>query len=149
MRITMAKAKTRTGTQIAALPYRTDEDGAPQVMLVTSRETRHWVIPKGWTIKGLKPFEAAAREAYEEAGLVGRIVGKQPIGSFKYEKLLPENRLLCEVQVFLLHVDNQLDDWPEKEQRETRWFDPDEAAGLVEESDLGEIMRQAVLVRIS
>jgi 8-oxo-dGTP pyrophosphatase MutT (NUDIX family) len=121
------------------------DDGSRQVMLVTSRETHRWVIPKGWPTKGLEPPKVAQREAYEEAGLVGRIIGKRPIGIFHYEKLLPNERLLCEVWVFLLRVDRQLDDWPEKEQRETKWFDIADASGLVDEGGLAEIIRQAVV----
>jgi 8-oxo-dGTP pyrophosphatase MutT (NUDIX family) len=113
---------------------------------MTSRETRRWVIPKGWPMKGLRPPKVAAREAYEEAGLVGRIIGKRPVGVFHYEKLLPKDRLLCEVWVFLMRVDHQLDDWPEKGQRETGWFDPAEAAELVDEGGLAEIMRQVVVI---
>ena len=100
----MPKRKTRDSTQFAALPCRIMADGSRQVMLVTSRETRRWVIPKGWPMKGLKPPKVAAREAYEEAGLVGRIIGKRPIGVFYYQKRLPKDRLLCEVWVFLLWV---------------------------------------------
>jgi 8-oxo-dGTP pyrophosphatase MutT (NUDIX family) len=141
----MAKRKTRDSTQFAALPCRTAEDGSRQVMLVTSRETRRWIIPKGWPIKGLKPPKVAAQEAHEEAGLVGRIIGKRPIGVFHYEKALPDDQLLCEVHVFLFWVDHQLDSWPEKGQRETRWFDPMQAAGLVDEEGLAEIIRMAVV----
>ena len=145
--IEMVKKKTRDGIQFAALPCRIAEDGSREVMLVTSRETRRWVIPKGWPIKGLKPPKVAAREAFEEAGLVGRIIGKRPVGVFHYEKRLDEDRLRCEVWVFLFWVDHQLEDWPEKEQRETRWFDPLEAAGLVDESGLAEVMQHAVVTR--
>jgi len=141
----MAKKKTRDNTQFAALPFRSSESGAPQVMLVTSRQTRRWVIPKGWPIKGLTPPHVAAREAYEEAGLVGQIIGDRPIGFFQYEKQLPDRRLLCAVWVFLLRVDCQLDNWLEKGQRETRWFEPMEAAGLVRQSGLREIIRHAIL----
>ena len=141
----MTNRKTRDSIQFAALPCRLAEDGSRQVMLVTSRETRRWVIPKGWPIAGLEPPKVAQREAYEEAGLVGRIIGKRPIGVYHYEKFLPNDRMLCEVCVFLLRVDHQLDDWPEKGQRETKWFDSAEAAGLVDEGGLAEIMRQAVV----
>lgn len=55
-------------------------------------------------MKGLKPGDVAAREAFEEAGLIGK-VGKRPIGSFHYEKRLPSEWFLCEVQVFLLRVE--------------------------------------------
>jgi len=57
-------------------------------MLLTSRETGRWVIPKGWPIKGRKPAEVARQEAYEEAGLIDRITGKSAIGSYHYEKRL-------------------------------------------------------------
>ncbi len=141
----MAKNKLHDSTQFAALPCRIAEDGSRQVMLLTSRETRRWVIPKGWPMKGLKPPKVAAQEAYEEAGLVGHIIGKKPVGVFHYRKRLPKDHLLCEVWVFLLWVDRQLDNWPEKNQRETRWFDPAEAAGLVDEGGLAEILRRAVV----
>jgi 8-oxo-dGTP pyrophosphatase MutT (NUDIX family) len=112
-------------------------------LLLTSRETGRWVIPKGWPIKGLKPYEVAAREAYEEAGLVGTITGKHPVGIYHYEKQFAAGGLLCEVRVFLFRVDQQLDDWPEKGQRETRWEGPAEAAALVDEGGLAEIVRHA------
>jgi 8-oxo-dGTP pyrophosphatase MutT (NUDIX family) len=144
----MQKKNIRAGTQFAALPYRTRAGGPPQVMLVTSRETGRWVIPKGWSIKGLKPADVAEREAYEEAGLVGHIVSKKPIGSFHYEKLLPVGRLLCEVSVFLLQVHHQVADWPERGQRQTEWFDPTDAASLVQESELADIIRDTVLTRV-
>jgi 8-oxo-dGTP pyrophosphatase MutT (NUDIX family) len=135
--------KTRDRSQFAALPYRTGDNGEPQVMLLTSRETHRWVIPKGWPMKGKIPREVAAQEAYEEAGLIGRIVGKRPVGVFHYEKRLPAERLICEVQVFLLRVERQLEEWPEKGQRETKWFDLNTAANLVDEGWLAEIMRDA------
>jgi 8-oxo-dGTP pyrophosphatase MutT (NUDIX family) len=143
----MAKSKFRDSIQFAALPWRIGADESRQIMLLTSRETRRWVIPKGWPMKGLKPPEAAAREAFEEAGLVGRIIGKQPIGLFHYNKRLLKDDLLCEVWVFLLWVERQLDDWPEKGQRETNWFSPAEAASLVDEGGLAEVIRHAFVSR--
>jgi 8-oxo-dGTP pyrophosphatase MutT (NUDIX family) len=141
----MAKNKARGTTQFAALPWRIADSGAREVMLLTSRETRRWVIPKGWPMKRLKPHEVAAREAYEEAGLVGHVIGKRPIGAYHYQKRLPRDRLLCEVLVFSLRVDGQLDDWPEKAQRETRWFGLSEAASLVDEGGLAEVIQAAFI----
>ena len=138
------KKKLRRLTQFAALPCRRGEGGQAQVMLLTSRETRRWVIPKGWPIKGLKPRGVAEREAFEEAGLIGKILGKGPVGAFHYSKQMEANSLLCEVRVFLFWVDRQLDDWPEKSQRETRWLSPSEAASLVEEGGLVELIRMVV-----
>ena len=129
--------------QFAALPCRISEGGRPQVLLLTSRETRRWVIPKGWPVKGLKPRAVAAREACEEAGLLGTITGKHAIGVYHYEKQLPGEQLLIEVRVFQFWVAQQLDNWPEKSQRETRWFDVAAAAALVNEGGLAEIIRSA------
>jgi 8-oxo-dGTP pyrophosphatase MutT (NUDIX family) len=131
------------GVQFAALPFRI-ESGTLQILLITSRETRRWVIPKGWPIRGLRPREVAAREAFEEAGLIGGIVGKRSIGSYHYSKRLPENQeVLCHVKVFLLSVDYQLDDWPEKVQRMCRWVTPETAARMVDEGGLAEVIRAA------
>jgi 8-oxo-dGTP pyrophosphatase MutT (NUDIX family) len=133
----------RGRVQFAALPCRIRENGQPQVLLLTSRETRRWAIPKGWPVKGLKPRAVAAREAYEEAGLLGTITSKHTIGVYHYEKRLPREQWLIEVQVFQLWVVQQLDDWPERSQREVRWFDVPEAAALVDEGGLAEIVRLA------
>jgi 8-oxo-dGTP pyrophosphatase MutT (NUDIX family) len=78
------------------------------VMLVTSRETRRWVFPKGWAEADLKPHELAAKEAFEEAGLVGA-VEPEPVGSYSYEKRLRGGRsVLCQVSVFLMRVERQM-----------------------------------------
>ena len=142
-RIAAMSEKTRNSTQFAALPCRVGANGQHQIMLLTSRETRRWVIPKGWPMHGLKPRKVPEREDYEEAGLVGRIIGRHPVGVFHYEKQLPEGQLLCEVRVFLFWVDGQLVDWPEKGQRVSRGFDQAEAAVQVDEGGLAEIIRSA------
>jgi 8-oxo-dGTP pyrophosphatase MutT (NUDIX family) len=137
----MAKHRFRD-TQFAALPWRISEGGMREVMLLTSRETRRWVIPKGWPMKGRKPADVASQEAYEEAGLIGQIVGKRPIGNFHYQKQLAKKERLCQVLVYSYRVERQLDDWPEKEQRETRWFIASEAATMVEEEGLAGIIER-------
>jgi 8-oxo-dGTP pyrophosphatase MutT (NUDIX family) len=130
------KTKLKRRQQYAALPLVMGDDGQCLVMLVTSRETRRWVIPKGNPEKGLKPHELAAKEAYEEAGLVGEI-SRKPVGSYRYAKRLRgEKSVPCEVEVFPLEVERQLENWPEKGQRETRLFTPVEAAMLVGEGGL-------------
>jgi len=144
----MSKHKTRDEEQYAALPFRIDADGKIRVLLLTSRETKRWVIPKGWPMRGKKPREVAAQEAFEEAGLVGTLIGKRPVGNFHYAKeMAPGREILCRVKVFLLRVERQLDDWPERGQRETRWFGADDAAALVDEGGLAEIMRHSVCGR--
>jgi 8-oxo-dGTP pyrophosphatase MutT (NUDIX family) len=102
------------------------------VLLATSRQTKHWIIPRGWPIKGLKPCKSAAREAYEEAGIRGR-VARRPLGRYLYEKQDGKARFLCEVQVFPLLVKRQLEKWPECEQRTVKWFGLSEAAAMLDE----------------
>src|SRR3954471_18775087 len=94
-------------TQVGALPIRF-EDGRARVLLLTSRETKRWVIPKGWPMKGRKNWAAAAQEAKEEAGIIGRI-DKKPIGSFLYFKRRAAHFDLCRVDVYTLHYDKRLD----------------------------------------
>jgi 8-oxo-dGTP pyrophosphatase MutT (NUDIX family) len=133
----MRKQKSRN--QYGALPV-SMRDGNLYVMLVTSRETRRWIIPKGWPEKRLAPHALAAREAYEEAGLVGRIE-KRPIGRYRYDKRLKSDKMVpCVVDVYLLNVENELDDWPEKAERERRWMLPTQAAELVSEDDLANLL---------
>ncbi len=136
----MSKKKYQDPTQFAALPCRMARDGTREIMLLTSRGTGRWIIPKGWPIKGLKPREVAAREAYEEAGLVGRVASKRPVGTFHYAKQTEQDPLLCEVHVFVLWVEEQLTDWPERAERQTQWFGVPEAAALVDEGGLAEII---------
>ena len=129
--------------QVGVLPMRQTPEGGTEVLLVTSRETRRWVIPKGWPMKGRKPYEAAAREAYEEAGVVG-CVGKRPLGFYLYEKRLKNREaVLCQVKVFPLDVRKQLKKFPERGQRDARWFSPSEAAEMVIEAGLAGLIRAA------
>lgn len=110
-------------------------------MLITSRDTGRWIIPKGWPQKGCKPHKVAAREAYEEAGLVGH-PAKRCIGSYQYKKRLsPKVFITCNVRGFLLEVEQQLDDWPEKAERQRCWCTPFEAAARVEEFGLRMLLR--------
>ena len=123
------------GLQFAALPWRRSGDGL-EVLLVTSRDSRRWVIPKGWPMKGRKPHAAAAREALEEAGVIGRIA-KKSIGSYQYVKRLKNGApLLCTVDVFPMMVERQRDRWREQDQRTLQWFPAEEAAVAVEEPEL-------------
>jgi 8-oxo-dGTP pyrophosphatase MutT (NUDIX family) len=126
--------------QYAALPWRRSASGALEVLLITSRETRRWVIPKGWPIKGLKSAQTAAREAYEEAGVEGEIA-KKKLGAYRYDKRLRSGRLqLVQVQVYALRVELEREEWPEREQRKKLWTNPAEAAGLVDEPELSALI---------
>jgi 8-oxo-dGTP pyrophosphatase MutT (NUDIX family) len=132
----------RTGRrQYAVLPISRTEAGDVQVLLITSRDTGRWVIPRGWPMKGSLPQQAALIEAYEEAGLVGRIIRKHKIGSYHYRKMRPSGMESdLKVDVFLMAVDQQLADWPEKAERTTRWFEPKMAASLVAEAGLAKLI---------
>jgi 8-oxo-dGTP pyrophosphatase MutT (NUDIX family) len=111
------------------------------VMLITSNRTRRWIIPKGWPMGRTAPHMAAAREALEEAGVVGR-VGSSPLGSYSYEKRLKKGRTItCEVVVFPLEVKRQQRTWPEKGKRETQWLSLTQAADTVQETLLSDIIR--------
>ncbi|WP_407530393.1 NUDIX hydrolase [Methylobacterium oryzisoli] len=127
--------------QVAALPVRQAEDGTLEVLLVTSRETRRWIAPKGWPMKGRKPHRAAAIEAREEAGVVGRI-SKTPAGYYTYNKRLADGGAVpCRVAVYLLIVTKHLDSWPEQGQRDVQWVSNEAAAMLVEEPELAALIR--------
>ena len=144
----MKKASTKTNgpkRQYAALPFR-QRDGI-EVLLVSSRETRRWVIPKGWPKKGCKPHVTAAREAQEEAGVIGEI-GRKSIGSYHYLKD-GEDGLICLVDVFPLAVKRQRKTWPEKSQRTTKWFPLALAADAVNEPGLKDVIRNFEHVRAS
>ena len=123
-------------SQFAAMPWRLDARGQVEVLLITSRETRRWVIPKGWPIKGMKSPKSAAQEAFEEAGVQGRI-GKRPVGSYAYDKRLKNGRLQrVRVAVFALLVENEAEVYPELGQREKLWLSPADAARRVDEPEL-------------
>lgn len=126
------------------MPYRADGPGidAPvRVLLITSRETRRWVIPKGNPATGLTDHAAAAREAEEEAGVRGSIC-PTPLGTYRYRKTRGNGAsLMVDVDVFPLAVNRELDEWKEQGERERRWFSLPDAAGAVDESDLGDLMR--------
>ena len=142
----LAKARSRPAAgeparQYAALPVRIADDGGLEIMLVTSRGTRRWIIPKGWPMPHRAPGETAAREAFEEAGLVGDLQDDGPAGTYTYRKRLQSGRsITVEVDVFVLRVSRQRRRWPERAQRTTRWYDPATASSLVQEPDLAELI---------
>lgn len=136
----MARTVHTGDKQFAALPYRIGEDGILEVMLITSRETRRWVVPKGWPEKGKKPRQLVKIEAMEEAGVVG-IVGRKPIGTYHYSKAMPdgETRLLV-VDVYPLSVSCELENWAEANERTRRWFHLDQASIAVSDGGLALII---------
>jgi 8-oxo-dGTP pyrophosphatase MutT (NUDIX family) len=128
--------------QYAALPYRRSTGHRPEFMLVTSRDTRRWIIPKGWPKKGKSPHRSAAHEAFEEAGVLGAI-GRRPVGSFAYAKRLKNGGAVeCEVRVFPLQVKRQRKEWPEKQERRVKWLSASKAAEKVKDPVLSKIIRR-------
>jgi len=126
--------------QYGALCYRRDRKGRTEVLLITSRDTGRWVIPKGWPVKGLSGGESARREAFEEAGVEGELI-EHCLGLYAYAKVLgPGRELPCIVAVYPIRVEKMRKDFPEKGQRRLEWFRPAKAAGLVDEPELGEIL---------
>ena len=141
----MAAANNNIAQQYGALPFLITDDGAIQVLLVTTRRRHDWIIPKGWPIRDLTPAATAAREAYEEAGLIGTIAGEEPFGFFRYLKRPNARRSVeFEVSVFLFAVERQLRKWPEKSERETRWFTPQDAAAVVTPTGLADLLLRII-----
>lgn len=126
--------------QVGAIPVRQGDDGRLEVLLVTSRETGRWVIPKGWTSKRLKDRDAAAREALEEAGVSGKITTK-PIGNYRYRKVDGKSSRLLDVTVYVLNVKKEKKRWSEQMQRRRVWFPVSIAARRVRELRLQALIR--------
>ena len=126
--------------QVAALCWRHSAKGV-RILLITSRDTGRWVIPKGWPMRRRTEAEAAAREAYEEAGLQGA-VSPRSIGIYTYQKAIaPGRRVTCAVRIFPLEVHAMLRKYPETGQRRSKWLSPAKAARRVAEPDLAAIIR--------
>jgi 8-oxo-dGTP pyrophosphatase MutT (NUDIX family) len=135
------KRRSAKRVQYAALPYRRNGKSPTEVLLVTSRETGRWIIPKGWPAKGKPPHKSAAREAREEAGVIGS-VKRRPLGVFSYKKRLKSGKVVaCEVQVFALKVKRQAARWLEKGERKLKWLPRAKAAKKVGDDVLGTIIR--------
>lgn len=137
---TAGKRSVEPKVQVGAIPFRRGAGGRIEIMLVTTRDSQRWIVPKGWPIRGLKSHEAAAREAMEEAGLVGEI-GTKPVGRYTYWKRRPNDFVLCKVRLYPLAVTEQLPSWPEQAQRRCQWFSQSDAADLIEETALAAIIR--------
>ena len=121
--------------QSAVIPFRI-VNGELKVLLITTLHKKKWIVPKGVIEPDLTPVESAAMEAYEEAGIKGRVYPEQ-IGTYQYRKWDG----VCSVKVYLLEVKKILDEWPESELRERRWMSISEAAELVKEKALKPIIR--------
>jgi 8-oxo-dGTP pyrophosphatase MutT (NUDIX family) len=128
--------------QYGVIPFRKDKSGRIEVLLITSRDTGRWVVPRGNPIPGLSAPESAVQEAFEEAGIRGEVEAL-PIGTYGYEKKrasgLTEQAV---VELFPLRVRETLDEWPERSQRARSWFACEEAADSVAEAELAALIRE-------
>ena len=125
--------------QYAALPWR--QANGIEILLITSRETRRWVIPKGWPMPGLAATQCAAQEAYEEAGVRGQMTA-EAIGHYHYNKRIRGRaKKRFRVEVFAMEVTEVLDLWPEAHERTRQWLSPLKAAAHVNEPALAALIR--------
>jgi len=140
-----AHLKMKPKRQVAAAIFRGAGDNR-ELLLVTSRDTGRWIVPKGWIEDGEDGADAALRETWEEAGMVCEVMPGGPIGHFRYIKQRPRRGdAVCDVDVYLLKMVEEKDQWPEKDQRRRKWFPIATAIGLVGEDGLKEVIRDAFL----
>lgn len=127
--------------QVAALCYRGKGDDK-EVLLVTSRGTGRWILPKGWTMEGVNDAEAAALEAWEEAGVKKGQLDPEAIGEYSYPKEMDDGSLTrCSATVYPLKVEKLKSDFPEADERTRTWVSPEEAAEMVQEKGLRKLLR--------
>lgn len=127
--------------QFAALCY--DVDGPKKkILLITSRGTGRWILPKGWPVEGLDSPGVALQEAWEEAGVRRGEPWREPIGSYGYDKDLPGDwSIPVTTQVYPVHVEELAQDYPEDHERRRKWVSPREAANMVDEPELRDILK--------
>jgi len=133
-----AKALVKRGVairQVAVLPFRRSAEGELSLLLMTSRQTRRFVIPKGWPMAGKPDWKAAALEAKQEAGLLGS-TDHEPLGAYRYWKRLQSIFVPVHVSVYLLQVTEELPRWRERGQRERAWVSLEQARMLIDEPEL-------------
>ncbi len=125
--------------QIGAVCWRKNR-GRVEVLLITSRDTGRWIIPKGWKMADRNDAVAAQTEAWEEAGAEGE-VSAASLGQFEYDKVLrPGSVKRCRVEVYGLRVKCLKDRFPERKERSRKWFALDRAAKKVAEPELRDLI---------
>lgn len=137
--VTLHGPKPVAQRQAGAIPY-TLVDGQPVFLIITSRGTGRWIFPKGSPIDGLTPWQAAAREAFEEAGVEGD-VEMESLGTYRTVKRNGLSRSVIEVELYPLRVFKQLDEWPEKGQRHRHWVTLPDARRLLSDPQLTELTK--------
>lgn len=147
-----AASKRDPRTQFAGLPFRVvkgKKGKRVEVLLVTSRETRRWIIPKGWPMDGMTPAEAAAQEVWEEAGARGKAYDVC-LGLYSYRKWMSEDEMLpIIVAVFPVKVRELAEAYPEAGERRRKWFSLSKAAAKVAERDLRQLIATFTVDRLT
>lgn len=132
--------KTDVRSQFAAICYRLKKEKV-EILLITSRTSKRWIVPKGWPVNGKTPAEAAAIEAWEEAGVRGTCDGRC-IGIFSYSKDMDGNSALpCLAMLFAIEVNELADEYPEADERKRKWVSRKKASKMVDEPELSRILR--------
>ncbi|AXI55662.1 hypothetical protein SuNHUV7_25000 (plasmid) [Pseudoseohaeicola sp. NH-UV-7] len=135
-----ADNKSDVRTQFAALCYRV-KSGKIEVLLITSRGTGRWIVPKGWPMDGQTPAQSAMQEAWEEAGVVGKAYDRC-LGLYSYTKVIaPKAGLPCVAMVYPVAVKSLQSDYPEAGERRRKWFSQKKAAQMLQEPELARIVR--------
>ncbi|MDF1609839.1 NUDIX hydrolase [Hoeflea sp. YIM 152468] len=129
--------------QAAAVVFRGSGD-TREILLITSRDTGRWIVPKGWIEADEDGAQAAVRETWEEAGIVGSALPDGPVGHYRYlKRRMRRGDAVCDVDVYLLELIEQKARWPEKGHRKRKWFPVAAAISLVGEIGLKDVMRDA------
>jgi 8-oxo-dGTP pyrophosphatase MutT (NUDIX family) len=124
------------------VPCRERADGEIEVLLVTGKGSRRWIIPKGWPVPGKSLADSAAQEAFEEAGVKG-VVDPQPLGDFRHEKNVGPADIEIRIVVHAMRVEQELSDYPEARSRERQWFSVAEAVEMVDSVVLGTLIAKS------
>ncbi len=133
--------KEKVFHQIGAICYRITDTNV-KILLITSKRSKRWIIPKGWKVNKMSNRKSAALEAWEEAGVQGRVSGRS-IGTYYYRKGLNKNDFLtCAVRVFSLEVKVSKKKFPERGERKLKWVNSDVAIDCVSEPELKAIIKK-------
>ncbi|MBW4599811.1 MAG: NUDIX hydrolase [Calothrix sp. FI2-JRJ7] len=134
----MAQKTKKVLQQSGVIPYRV-QNGATEILLITTRNQQNWVVPKGGVVNGMSAPDSAAKEAWEEAGVIGQVNPNQ-LGTYKYQK----NGKTYSVQMYSLPVEVESEKYPEVGQRVRRWVNVNEAVRQVKKSSLKRILKKFV-----
>jgi 8-oxo-dGTP pyrophosphatase MutT (NUDIX family) len=131
----MGRKVSKVFKQSGVIPYRV-RNGRVEILLITTRDRQRWVIPKGGIVSGMTPPASAAKEAWEEAGVIGQVDGTQ-LGTYKYRK----RGKIYRVKMYLLPVEIVSSYYPEASIRYRRWLDAKQAMKLIKQTSLKRILK--------